>query len=80
MVALRADNQTVSSSETSSRVLTHDQGLRLLDAKARRYLGVGGLDFVRLWYTGHYDDDPDRPEVQRVAALLPLAAEYQHAA
>ena len=80
MVAAPIDNRIAAEPEMDTRVLTRDQGLALLDEKARRYLGVSGPGFVQRWYAGHYDDDPDRPEVRRVAALLPLAAEHPHVA
>lgn len=50
-----------------------DEGAEILDEAARRYLGMSGAEFARAWEGGEFDGDPDRPEVMRVAALLPLA-------
>lgn len=44
----------------------------MLDRRARKYLGMSGDDFVRAWDAGELDGDPDRPEVMRVAMLVPL--------
>lgn len=52
--------------------LDHEAGLELLDEAARHYLGVGGEEFMRAWDAGEFDSDPDRPEVVRVAMLLPF--------
>ncbi|MBI4579705.1 MAG: hypothetical protein HY718_08390 [Planctomycetes bacterium] len=54
------------------RELTREQARALLDRQARRYLGMGGDEFVRKWDAGEFDDNPDRPEVMRVAMLLPF--------
>jgi hypothetical protein len=53
--------------------LSPEEGKRLLDEQARRYLGMSGQEFVRAWSEGRFDDNPDRPEVMRVAMLLPFA-------
>jgi len=53
--------------------LSREEGLALLDRQARRYLGMSGDEFVQAWRSGQFDQDPDRPEVMRVAMLLPLA-------
>jgi hypothetical protein len=55
------------------RVLSRGEGRRLLDRQARRHLGVSGEEFVRRWETGQFDSRRDRPEVMRVASLLPFA-------
>jgi hypothetical protein len=52
--------------------LDRDGGRALLDEAARHYLGVSGEEFMRAWDAGEYDSDPDRPEVMRVAMLLPF--------
>jgi hypothetical protein len=49
------------------------EGRNLFDRLARRELGMSGEEFIRAWEAGVFDDDPDRPEVMRVAMLLPLA-------
>ncbi len=50
--------------------LSAARGRRLLDETAQRWLGMSGAEFARLWKAGRIED-PDRPEVLRVAALLP---------
>ena len=74
-MAAVADNTQRTDPEIQEHILTREEGLRLLDDNARRYLGMSGEEFVRAWYGGVFDDDPDRPEVMRVASLLPLAGE-----
>ena len=53
------------------RVLRKDEGEKLLDRQARRYLRMSGKEFVRRWKAKKIKD-PDRPEVMRVAFLLPF--------
>lgn len=55
------------------RELSPEEGQALFDRQARRYVGMSGDEFRRAWESGVFDDDPDRPEVMRVAMLLPLA-------
>ena len=55
------------------RVLSKDQGRRLFDRRARAELHISGMTFVRRWKAGEYKNRADRPEVMRVAMLLPLA-------
>jgi hypothetical protein len=59
------------SSKNGFKVLSRDEGEKLLDRQARRYLGMSGKDFVRQWKAKKIKD-PDRPEVMRVAFLLPF--------
>jgi hypothetical protein len=54
------------------RWLTRDQARELFEREAQRYLKMSGAEFIRKWNAGEFDDDPDRPEVMSVAALLPL--------
>lgn len=53
------------------RVLSKDEGEKLLDRHARHYLGMSGKTFVRKWKAKKIMN-PDRPEVMRVAFLLPF--------
>jgi len=53
------------------KILTREEGRKLLDRQARRYLGITGDEFVRRWKKQEFED-PDRPEVMRVALLLPF--------
>ena len=52
--------------------LTPEEGRALFDRQAHRYLKMSGDEFIRRWDAGEFDDNPDRPEVMRVAMLLPL--------
>jgi hypothetical protein len=54
------------------RELTHDEGRALLDARARRYLGISGDEFLRRWEAGDFRG-VDRPEVMRVVMAIPFA-------
>ncbi|MEX1255011.1 MAG: hypothetical protein WEE64_11800 [Dehalococcoidia bacterium] len=55
------------------KVMTAEEGRKLLDRQARRYLGMSGKEFIRKWHAGEFED-PDQPDVMRVAMLLPLGA------
>lgn len=55
------------------RELSQDEGRKVFDQLARRYLNMSGEEFILAWEAGAFDDDPDRPDVMRVAMLLPLA-------
>lgn len=59
-------------SVTGIRELTPQEGKELLDRAARRYLQISSDEFLERWESGDYDDDPDRPEVMRVAMLIPF--------
>jgi hypothetical protein len=63
--------------ETTENIqwLTPDEGREFFDRQARRLLGISGEDFLRGWDAGEYDaiaDDPDHPEVMRLAMLIPF--------
>ncbi|HEY3306139.1 MAG TPA: hypothetical protein VGL70_21675 [Candidatus Binatia bacterium] len=51
--------------------LTPEEGRKLLDEQARRYLHMSGEEFARKWNAKEFDD-PDRPEIMQVAFLLPF--------
>lgn len=53
------------------RVLSREEGEKLLDRQARRYLRMSGPEFARKWRAKQIKN-PDRPEVMRVAFLLPF--------
>ena len=55
------------------REVSPKEGRQILDRAARRYVRMSGEEFVAAWDAGTFDDDPDRPEVMRVAMLLPFA-------
>ncbi len=56
--------------EPEPRELTAEQGVALIDARARRFLSMSGEEFARAWEAGELDRDDD--DVLRVAMLLPL--------
>lgn len=52
-------------------VSTDQEWRALVDRAARYYLHMGGDEFVQAWQRGEFKD-VDRPEVLRVAMLLPI--------
>lgn len=58
------------------RELSREDGRKLLDRQARRYLDVSGDEFIRRWDAGEYGDPDDRsknpPAVMRLGMLLPF--------
>jgi hypothetical protein len=57
--------------EPQARELTREEGQRLLDQRARRFLHMSGEEFRRRYAAGELDPDDDH--VLGVALLLPLA-------
>jgi hypothetical protein len=57
------------------REVSREEGLRMIDRQARRYLGISGAEFLRRWTRGDYAADPDQLGVIDVAMLLPFARE-----
>jgi hypothetical protein len=55
------------------KVLSRSEGLALFDRRARAELGVSGRTFIKRWNAGQYAKRACRPEVVRVAMLLPFA-------
>jgi hypothetical protein len=51
--------------------LSPDEGKKLLDKQARRYLKMSGEEFVRKWKAKKFKN-PDRPEIMQVAFLIPF--------
>jgi len=51
--------------------LNREEGRVLFDEQARKYLNMSGEEFLRAWDAGEFKD-PDRPEVLRVAMLIPF--------
>ena len=58
-------------SKNGYRVLSREEGQKLLDRQARRYLRMSGPEFARKWKAKKIEN-PDRPKVMRVAFLLPF--------
>lgn len=57
------------------RWLSPEEGRRFFDEQAHKLLGVSGEEFLRRWDAGEYDstaDDPDHPQVMRLAMLIPF--------
>lgn len=55
--------------EPQPRELSVEEWDRLIDERARRFLGMSGEAFRRAWEVGELD--PERDDVLRVAMLLP---------
>ena len=72
MVAVVADTRSDAPAISPVREATLEEGLALLDRRAKRYLGISGDEFLSRWEAGYYDADPDAPGVQEVVALLPF--------
>jgi hypothetical protein len=62
---------TDAAEEPRARELTREEGRRLLDERARRFLHMSGAEFRRRYAAGELDPDDDH--VLGVALLLPLA-------
>lgn len=60
------DAQAVAEAEPIER----DQLLAIIDRQARKHLGMSGEAFMAAWREQTLAD-PDRPEVARVASLIP---------
>lgn len=52
--------------------ITREEGSRLLDQRAREYLGMSGEEFKRRYREGTIED-PERSEVLLVSLLIPLS-------
>ena len=64
--------QVIKGTNSRVRTLSKDEGQKLFDRQAQRYLGMSGDEFIKAWWSGRFKKD-DRPEVTRVAMLLPFA-------
>ncbi len=53
-------------------VFTDEEAAALFEAIAQRNLGISGNEFRKRWFSGYYNDDPDRPEIMDVVMSLPL--------
>ena len=53
--------------------LTLEDGCKLLDKQARRYLNLSGSELIKKWEAGDFGDDPDQPEIMRLVMLIPFA-------
>jgi hypothetical protein len=59
--------------DASAEELSVEEGRRLLDEAARRYLNMTGDEFIESWDAGLFGDRADTLPVMQVAGLLPLA-------
>ena len=57
----------------SVRVIDQQEGYRLLDEAARKYLNMPAADFLEAWDAGRFAEKVDEPEVMRVASLIHFA-------
>ena len=68
--------QTTSKTDGQVRELSREEGRKLFDRQAHRYLGISGDEFLARWDTGEYGDPDDRaknpPGVMEMAMLLPF--------
>lgn len=55
---------------SEAQEISADEGLRLIDVRAREYLGMSGVEFERAYEAGELDMTDDR--VFGLALLLPL--------
>ncbi len=62
--------------EARGPFLSEEDGRAILERSAQKHLGIGAAEFIGRWNAGEYDDEIERPEVMRVAMLLPLASNY----
>jgi hypothetical protein len=55
--------------------VSREEGLKMVDRQARRYLKMSGKEFIRRWKAGEFGDpdNPYRPELTHVVSLLPIA-------
>jgi hypothetical protein len=53
--------------------VTPEESAEILDRQARKYLGMSGEEFVRLYEAGELDDDDYDSNVMRVSMLIPLS-------
>jgi hypothetical protein len=72
MLAFPVRSTKSTAGDDSIETMTREEGFRLLDRQARKFLGMSGEEFVRRFRAGEIED-PHRLEVARVAILLPLA-------
>ncbi len=57
--------------KTPIRELSLEEGREMVDKLARQYLNMGMDEFIAMWDAGNFAD-PDKPEVMRIAMLLPF--------
>lgn len=68
---------TATHEQTGNQIhwLSAEESQALFDERARQLLGISGAEFLRRWDAGEYDaiaDDPEHPEIMRLAMLIPF--------
>lgn len=61
---------------TNNPYISADEGRAMFDAAARRYMGIGGEEFIARWEAGEYDDIADSSDhwyVGFLGSLIPFA-------
>jgi hypothetical protein len=53
--------------------VSREEGCRILDDAARRWLDMSAEEFIDAWDAGKFADRADTPEVINVAMLIPFA-------
>ena len=56
-----------------AHVVAQEEGKRILDEAARKYLNMSAEEFLAAWDGGTFADRVDTPEVMRVASLIHFA-------
>ncbi len=69
----RSAERSIESTPGEGCELSYEQGTALLDAEARRRLGMSGDEFLRRWDAGEFTDLDSRPGLVAVWLLLPFA-------
>lgn len=62
--------------ERGYRILTPEEGRAQFDRAARRWMGIGGEEFIRRWDAGEYDAIADKDghrHIMQLAGLIGFA-------
>lgn len=52
--------------------MTREESRSLFDRQVRLALDMSGDEFLRKWDAGEFGEDTDRPEIMRLALLIPF--------
>jgi hypothetical protein len=66
---------TAQETERRIQLFSPDQTRDAFDDLAQKLMQMSGAEFIRRWDAGEFTDiadDPDHPEIMRLAMLLPL--------
>ncbi len=53
------------------RELALEEAKTIFDREARQHFGMSGQAFIVAWETGHFDEDPDQPDLINLVIMLP---------